>query len=81
MCLPLIARVQSVEGALVQVKLLEGEMVQVNASLHPNVAVDEYVLLDRGLIIEIITVEQVEEMLRFYTELTALWEKEDAIYA
>lgn len=80
MCLPLIARVQTVEGNLAQVKLLEGEIVHVNASLQPQVTAGEYVLLDRGLIIEIIDAGQVEEMLRFYTELTTLWEKEDAAH-
>lgn len=81
MCLPLIARVETVDGSLAQVRLLEGETVQVNAGLQPGVTTGEYVLLDRGLIIEIIAPEQVEEMLQFYTELTELWSREDAANA
>lgn len=81
MCLPLIARVETVDGTLAQVRLLEGETVQVNAGLQPGVTTGEYVLLDRGLIIEIIAPEQVEEMLQFYTELTELWSREDAAHA
>ncbi len=80
MCLPLIARVQAVEDQFAQVKLLEGELVRVNATLQPDVRVGEFVLLDRGLIIEVIAAEQVEEMLRFYAELTEMWAKEDAAY-
>jgi hydrogenase maturation factor len=44
------------------------------------VAVGQYVLLDRGMIIEVIDADQVEEMLQFYTELTEMWEKEDALH-
>jgi len=78
MCLPLIARVVAVEGDRATVRLLEGETVVVNPVLHPNVAPAEYVLLDRGLIIETIPPAQVEEMLRFFTELGKMYAKEDA---
>ncbi|MBA2521285.1 MAG: HypC/HybG/HupF family hydrogenase formation chaperone [Chloroflexia bacterium] len=81
MCLPLIATVQSIEGGLANVRLLEGEEVRVNAGLQPDVTVGEYVLLDRGLIIEVIAPEQVAQMLEFFTELTELWSKEDAAHA
>ncbi|MDQ3693538.1 MAG: HypC/HybG/HupF family hydrogenase formation chaperone [Chloroflexota bacterium] len=81
MCLPLIARVQSIEGGLANVRLLEGEEVRVNAGLQPDVTAGEYVLLDRGLIIEVIAPEQVAQMLEFFTELTELWSKEDAAHA
>lgn len=78
MCLPLIARVLTVEDDHATVELLEGETVRASAALHPNVAVDQYVLLDRGLIVEVIAVEQVDAMLAFYRELTDLWAEEDA---
>ncbi len=81
MCLPLIAQVQTVDGSLAQVRWLEGEEVRVNSSLQPGVTTGEYVLLDRGLIIEVIAPEQVEEMLQFFTELTELWSREDAAHA
>ncbi len=79
MCLPLIARVVAVEGDLATVTLLEGETVRVNPILQPDVAPGEYVLLDRGLIIETIAVDQVEEMLRFYAELGEMWAQEDGV--
>lgn len=65
MCLPLITQVQTVDGTLAQVRLLEGEEV----------------LLGRGLSIEVIAPEQVEEMLQFFPELTGLWSREDAAHA
>ncbi|MGH2534857.1 MAG: HypC/HybG/HupF family hydrogenase formation chaperone [Thermomicrobiales bacterium] len=80
MCLPLIAQVQSVDDSLAEVKLLEGQVVRVNATLQPEVKAGEYVLVDRGLILEVIAVAQVEEMLRFYTELSEMWAAEDAAH-
>ncbi len=71
MCLPLIARIIAVEAEYAEAELLEGERVRVSTALHPEVTVDQYVLLDRGMIIELIDADQVEEMLQFYTELTA----------
>ncbi len=80
MCLPLIARIVTLEGETATVELLEGEIVHVSLAIHPDVAIGQYVLLDRGMIIEVIDADQVEEMLQFYTELTAMWETEDARY-
>ncbi len=80
MCLPLIGRVVAVEEDHAQIELLEGEIVRASTAIQSGVAVGQYVLLDRGMIIEIIDADQVEEMLKFYTELTEMWEKEDALY-
>ncbi len=80
MCLPLIGRIIAVEDDYAQVELLEGEIVRASTAIQAGVTVGQYVLLDRGMIIEIIGVDQVEEMLQFYTELTQMWEKEDALY-
>jgi len=80
MCLPLIARVVAIEDEYATVELLEGETVRASIAIQPDVAVGQYVLLDRGMIIEVIDANQVEEMLQFYTELTAMWETEDALY-
>lgn len=81
MCLPLIARIIAVGGDYAEAELLEGERVRVSTALHPDVTIDQYVLLDRGMIIELIAADQVEEMLQFYAELTQMWEKEDALHA
>lgn len=81
MCLPLIARVVSADGDFATVALLEGETVRVSRALRPEVGEGQYVLLDRGLIIEEIAPAQVEDMLAFYTELTQMWAEEDATSA
>lgn len=78
MCLPLIARVTALHAEHAEVQLLEGEIVRANLALCPDVAVGQHVLVDRGLIIETIAVDQVETMLAFYAELTDLWAEEDA---
>ncbi|HEY8292666.1 MAG TPA: HypC/HybG/HupF family hydrogenase formation chaperone [Thermomicrobiales bacterium] len=80
MCLPLIACVVTIEDEYATVELLEGEVVRASTAIQPDVAVGQYVLLDRGMIIEVIDADQVEEMLQFYTELTEMWEKEDALH-
>lgn len=80
MCLPLIARVITIEDDYATVELLEGETVRAGTAIQPDVAAGQYVLLDRGMIIEVIAADQVEEMLRFYAELTEMWTLEDARY-
>ncbi|HEX5501873.1 MAG TPA: HypC/HybG/HupF family hydrogenase formation chaperone [Thermomicrobiales bacterium] len=78
MCLPLIARVVAVAGDRAEVRLLEGQTARVALALAPDAAVGQYVLLDRGAIIEVVAPEQVEALLAFYAELADLWEGEDA---
>ncbi len=77
MCIPLIARVRSLSNTVAEAELVDGRIVQVNAGLQPDVQVGAHVLLDRGLIVEVIPADQVEEMLEFYTELTNLWSEQD----
>lgn len=78
MCVPIIARVLNVDGYHARVELLDGETVPANAGLHPHVTPGQHVLMDRGLIIETIEVEQVQDMLSFYAELDRLWAGEEA---
>jgi hydrogenase maturation factor len=77
MCIPLIARVRSINNTVAEAELVDGRIVQVNAGLQPDVQVGAHVLLDRGLIVEVIPADQVEEILEFYTELTNLWSEQD----
>jgi hydrogenase expression/formation protein HypC len=77
MCIPLIARVRSLSNIVAEAELVDGRIMQVNAGLQPDVQVGTHVLLDRGLIVEVIPADQVEEMLEFYTELTNLWSEQD----
>ena len=79
MCIPLVARVLAVEGQLAEIELVEGEVVRANIALHPDVNAGQYVLVDRGLILEMIEPDQVEDILSFYTELNQLWEEQEAV--
>lgn len=81
MCIPLIARVRSIDKTVAEVELSDGRVVQANAGLQPDVQVGAHVLLDRGLIVEVIEADQVPEMLQFYEQLTDLWAVEDAARA
>ena len=80
MCLPLIAQIQSVTGSVAEIKLLEGQIATVNTTLTPDVKDGEYVIVDRGMIIEVVSVDQVKEMLQFYQELTDMYAMEDAAH-
>lgn len=77
MCIPLVGRVLAVEENLARVELMDGQVVQANPALYPEVTAGEYVLLDRGLIVEVIDAEQANEILSFYTELEQLWAEEE----
>ena len=81
MCIPLIARVRSISNAVAEAELVDGRIVQVNAGLQPDVQVGDHVLLDRGLIVEVIELDQVEEMLQVYQMLTDVWSEQDAAHA
>ncbi len=80
MCLPIIAQVQFVTGSIAEIKLLEGQVTTVNTTLAPEVKEGDYVIVDRGLIIEIVGAEQVQEMLQFFKELTDMYAVEDAAH-
>lgn len=78
MCLPLIGQVIARADDIATVRLLSGATVRVNPVLCPTVQPGEHVLLDRGLIVEVITAEQAGEMVRLLSEIEALWDQEDA---
>ncbi len=81
MCLPLIGKVVTLTDDFAGVQLLEGEVVQVSRAVRPEADIGQHVLLDRGLIAEIVAPEEVEHMLAFFTELTEMWAVEDAAHA
>jgi hydrogenase maturation factor len=81
MCIPLIARVHSIRNSVAEAELVDGKIVRVNAGLQPDVQVGAHVLLYRGLIVEVIEDDQVQEMLQFYQELTDMYAMEDAAHA
>ncbi len=81
MCIPLIARIRSISNVVAEAELVDGRIVQANAGLQPDVQVGDHVLLDRGLIVEVIEPDQVEEMLQVYQMLTDVWSEQDAAHA
>ena len=75
MCLPLVARVCSLDAEQAEIELLSGGgLVRVSAALYPEVGAGQHVLVDRGLIIELIEPEQAESLLAFYAELEQAWD-------
>jgi hydrogenase assembly chaperone HypC/HupF len=79
MCLVLPSRVTSVDGTNVEVELADGERVRVSCELRPDVAVGDYVLVDRGLVVETIAADEAQAILSMYAEIGALLEAEDAL--
>lgn len=79
MCIPLIGQTISTEDDIAVLELVGGERVQANIALHPDVQAGEYVLVDRGLVIEVIDAEQAESMINFYADLSNLWDEQDAL--
>lgn len=77
---PLIGKVLEVDGPLARVELTNGQEARVNASLHPDISVGEYALLDRGLIVEVVDEDEVESLMSLYEELDSLWSEEMKIY-
>jgi hydrogenase assembly chaperone HypC/HupF len=78
MCLVLPSRVVAVLGSTVEVELADGQRTHVDASLKAGLAVGQYVLVDRGLVIETISSEEAETILAMYREIGDLLEVEDA---
>ncbi len=81
MCLPLIGKVVTLSDDYAGVELLEGEIVQASRAVQPGADIGQHVLLDRGLIVEIVAPEEVEAMLAFFTELTEMYAVEDGAHA
>ncbi len=81
MCLPLIGRVVTIEGDLAEVTLLDGKTVLAIRATEAVAEAGTHVLLDRGLIVEVVSAEEVEHMLRFFTELTEMWTVEEPAHA
>jgi hydrogenase expression/formation protein HypC len=78
MCLPLIARILEIDRGLATVRLIGGEIVQVSTAPRPDADAGNYVLLDRGMVIDVISVEEAKEMLTFYSDLGDMLAEEDA---
>ena len=79
MCLVLPSRVVAVLDKRVEVELADGQRAIVNAELKPDLNVGDYVLVDRGLVIETIAAEEAQAILQMYAEIGELLDAEDAL--
>ena len=59
-------------------ELADGEHARVSAELRPEVSVGDYVLGDRGLIVETVAGDEAQSILNMCAEIGALLELEDA---
>jgi hydrogenase assembly chaperone HypC/HupF len=78
MCLVLPSRVVAVLDGEVEVELADGQRAVVNSELKPDLAVGDYVLVDRGLVIETIPEEDALAILQMYAEIGDMLDAEDA---
>ncbi|MGI8912870.1 MAG: HypC/HybG/HupF family hydrogenase formation chaperone [Chloroflexota bacterium] len=72
MCLVLPARVLAVAGQSAEIELTGGKRVSVDITLCPDVAVDQYVLFDRGMVLEVISAEEAAAILEMYEQIGQL---------
>jgi len=81
MCLVLPATVISVDGDHAEVEQHGGQRATVNCSLRPNIAPGDFVLVDRGLIIEVIEPAEAAAILEMYAEIGKLLDGVDETVA
>jgi len=79
MCLILPSRVVAVKADEVEVEQNDGQRALVSAALKPDLAVGDYVLVDRGLVVETIDADEAQAILTMYREIGDLLEAEDAV--
>ncbi|HEX2193960.1 MAG TPA: HypC/HybG/HupF family hydrogenase formation chaperone [Candidatus Limnocylindria bacterium] len=73
MCQILPALVLSVDERRVEVDM-QGLRATVDAGLEPGVAVGQYVLVDRGLVLRVIEPAEAEAIMAMYAEMEALFD-------
>jgi len=69
MCLVLPARVLAVNGETADVELHGGMAATVSLAVRPDLQVGQYVMVDRGLVLEVIEPAEVEAILAMYDEI------------
>lgn len=80
MCIPLIGRAIELAGGVAEIELVGGERIRADVALHPDLSIDQYVLVDRGLVIEVVEADEAERIVAFYAELENLWAEEDVLH-
>ena len=79
MCLIVPSRVVGLTADGVEVELNDGQRTLVNGALKPDLAVGDYVLVDRGLVVETLDADEAEAIISMYREIGQLLEAEDAL--
>jgi hydrogenase assembly chaperone HypC/HupF len=79
MCLIVPSRVVGLTADGVEVELNDGQRTLVNGVLKPDLAVGDYVLVDRGLVVETLEADEAEAIISMYREIGQLLEAEDAL--
>jgi hydrogenase assembly chaperone HypC/HupF len=75
MCQVLPSRVVAVQGEQeVEVELADGQRVSANCVLAPGLVVGDYVLVDRGMVIERLSEEEAHSITEVYREMAELLE-------
>ncbi|TME96695.1 MAG: HypC/HybG/HupF family hydrogenase formation chaperone [Chloroflexi bacterium] len=78
MCLVLPSRVVALGDNQVEVELADGQRAVVDATLKPDLSVGDYVLVDRGIVVDSIAADEAQVILSMYREIGELLEAEDA---
>ena len=74
MCLILPSRVTALRGSVADVELADGQLTTVSTLVAPGVSVGQYVLVDRGFIIQAISADEAQAILALYDEMNLLVE-------
>ncbi|TME28266.1 MAG: hydrogenase assembly protein HypC [Chloroflexi bacterium] len=78
MCLVLPSRVVALGDNQLEVELADGQRAMVDATLKPDFSVGDYVLVDRGIVVDSIAADEAQVILSMYREIGELLEAEDA---
>ncbi len=71
MCISIPGRVTAIEDERAEVDVL-GSIRRAGLSIHPEVQVGDYVLVNAGLIVEVLSAEEAEAVLALLDEMMAL---------
>jgi hydrogenase expression/formation protein HypC len=68
------SRVIAVREAEADVELADGQRTTASTVATPDVTVGDYVLLDRGFVLQIISADEAQAILALYAEISSLAE-------
>jgi hydrogenase assembly chaperone HypC/HupF len=78
MCQILPCRVVGVIDSRAELELFDGQRATAGTFLQPDVSVGDYVLVDRGLVVERIDADEAQAILAMYREMDELLQADDA---